>query len=188
MFDTFFNKCLVVAMMAALSNSLTFAPASSQDKTGTNPINFSFDARIYNENIWLNSPENSEQNSTTLEFRAPIFEGNWQFRARTRFVDVSLDTDGDGKRELNESGIGDTDFRFLTVPYTDFPNKIAIATGIEVFLPTAEKGLGSRRLSFGPQVFAVFFSPFGISDSLIAPAYQHKFSVYEETLRYKDYR
>ena len=52
--------------------------------------------------------------------------------------------------------------------------------GFETFLPTAEESLGSQRLSFGPQIFGVQFNPFGIKGTLIAPAYQHKFSVYEE--------
>ena len=57
---------------------------------------------------------------------------------------------------------------------------MAIAVGLETFLPTGNRIVGSERLSFGPQVFGVFFAPFGIKNSLIAPAYQHKFSVWED--------
>jgi hypothetical protein len=149
------------------------------DKTGTNPINFSHDFRIINEYLWLNTPGDSSQNITTLEFRTPFARGKWQFRARVRHTSVDLDLNNDGVDEVNEGGLGEVDFRLLTVPYLDMPNRRAIAVGLETFLPTAEEGLGSQRLSFGPQVFGVFFAPFGIKNSLIAPAYQHKFSVYE---------
>ena len=59
--------------------------------------------------------------------------------------------------------------------------KFAIATGLEVFLDTAEEdSLGSGATSLGPQVFAVFFKPFGGLFYLMSPAYQHKFSVDED--------
>jgi hypothetical protein len=57
---------------------------------------------------------------------------------------------------------------------------MAVAVGLETFLPTGKNAVGSQRASFGPQVFGVFFAPFGIKGTLIAPAYQHKFSFYEE--------
>ena len=61
-------------------------------------------------------------------------------------------------------------------------NKFALATGFEVFFPSASNdALGTENLSLGPQVFGVFFTPFGIPGTLIAPAYQHKFSVYDES-------
>ena len=90
----------------------------------------------------------------------------------------------DGGNEVNDTGFGDFDFRFLTVPVLDMKNKYAIAAGFETFLPSAtENSLGSGALSFGPQIFGVFFSPFGIKGTLIAPAYQHKFSVDEDKNR-----
>ena len=46
-------------------------------------------------------------------------------------------------------------------------------------LEASEDALGSGTTTFGPQVFAVFFAPFGIN-GLFAPAYQHKFSVEED--------
>jgi hypothetical protein len=59
---------------------------------------------------------------------------------------------------------------------------MAVAAGVEVFLNTAsEDALGANAISLGPQVFGVFFKPFGGYFDLIAPAYQHKFSVYEES-------
>lgn len=155
--------------------------AMQADKTGTNPINFTFDARIYNEYQWLNTEGDGNQNITTLEFRAPFLDGKWQFRARARYADISADLNDDGSDDLNDSGAGDTDFRFLTVPYLDMAKKRALAFGLEVFLDTASKdSLGSGATSLGPQVFAVFFKPFGGLIDLFAPAYQHKFSVDED--------
>jgi hypothetical protein len=43
-----------------------------KDKTGTNPMNFTFDARLYNEYQWLNTAGDGGQNITTFEFRAPF--------------------------------------------------------------------------------------------------------------------
>lgn len=91
--------------------------AMKADKTGTNPINFTYDARIYNEYQWLNTDGDGDQNITTLEFRAPIMDGKWQFRVKTRYQGIEADLNDDGKDDINESGWGDTDIRFLTVPY-----------------------------------------------------------------------
>ena len=56
--------------------------ADESDKTGTNPINFQRDIRLYNEFSWLNTAGDGESNVTTLEFRQPFADGHWQFRAR----------------------------------------------------------------------------------------------------------
>ncbi|MGD8530581.1 MAG: hypothetical protein PVG97_06340, partial [Syntrophobacterales bacterium] len=151
------------------------------DKTGTNPINFTFDARIYNEYQWLNTDGDGNQNITTLEFRAPLVDGKLQFRVKARHLDIKADLNDDGSDDLDDSGFGDTDIRFLTVPYLDMAKKRAIAVGLEVFLDTASEDiLGSGATSLGPQVFCVFFKPFGGLFDLVAPAYQHKFSVDED--------
>jgi hypothetical protein len=151
------------------------------DKTGTNPINFTHDARLYNEFIWLNTAGDGSQNITTFEYRTPFAEGKWQFRARLRAASIEADLNDDGTDDVDDSGVGDFDFRFLTVPVINMQKKYAIAVGFETFLPTAtEDTLGSGALSFGPQVFGVFFAPLGIKGTLIAPAYQHKFSVDED--------
>jgi len=151
------------------------------DKTGANPINFTHDLRLYNEYIWLNTAGDGYQNITTLEYRQPIFGGKWQFRTRIRGVSIEADLNNDGIDDVDEGGLGELAFRLLTVPIMNMKKKFALAVGFETFLPTAqEPALGSQRLSFGPQVFAVFFAPFGIKGTLIAPAYQHKFSVWED--------
>jgi hypothetical protein len=155
--------------------------ASKSDKSGTNPINFTYDLRIYNEYQWLKNSD-GHQNISTLEYRMPFAEGKWQFRVRTRATSFSADLNRDGSTDVDEGGMGDTDFRFLTVPIMDAPNKFALAFGFETFLNTASRdSLGSGTTSLGPQVFGVFFKPFGGFFDLIAPAYQHKFSVREES-------
>ncbi len=53
---------------------------NKSDQTGTNPINFTFDLRVYNEYLWLNTAGDGDQNITTVEFRAPFADGKWQFR------------------------------------------------------------------------------------------------------------
>lgn len=178
---------LVIVAIATLAlpemSNAQEKPAAKKgaDKTGTNPINFSHDFRVFNEYLSLNTPGDGNQNVSTMEFRTPFASGKWQFRTRIRYTALNLDLNDDGIDEVNKQGLGDVDFRLLTVPYLDMPNRFALAAGLETFLPTAEQGLGSQRLSFGPQAFAVFFAPLGIKNSLVAPAYQHRFSVYESS-------
>jgi len=182
---------LAAALLIAVMPFQVLAEADAQsemkaDKTGTNPINFTFDARLYNEYQWLNTEGDGHQNVTTAEFRAPLLDGKLQFRVKGRYVDIGADLNDNGNDDLDDSGFGDTDIRFLAVPYLDMAKKRAIAVGLEVFLDTAsEDVLGSGATSLGPQVFAVFFKPFGGLFDLMAPAYQHKFSVDEDDGRSK---
>jgi hypothetical protein len=160
--------------------------ALKKDKTGTNPVNFTFDARIYNEYLWLNTVGDGNQNVTTFEFRTPFAGGKWQFRVRARYSLINADLNGDGIDDLDDSGFGDTDFRFLTVPYVNMSKKLAFGVGLETFLDTASKdSLGAGAISLGPQVFLALFAPFGIKGTLFVPAYQHKFSVDEADGRSK---
>lgn len=173
--------CGVIIVVGLGILAVTAQAADKNDKTGTNPINFTHDVRLYHEYQFLNTPGDGEQHVTTLEFRTPFDNGKWQFRMRARVQALKIDANNDGIDEVNDEGVGDFDFRLLTVPIVDMKNKFALAAGFEIFLPTAtEDSLGSGALSFGPQVFAVFFAPFGIKGTLIAPAYQHKFSVDED--------
>lgn len=147
----------------------------TDDKSGTNPINFTFDARLYNEYQWLNVDGDGGQNITTFEFRAPIADGEWQVRAKIRanYLDVN-------QAGISEFGFGDMDIRFLTVPIMIPEKKFALAYGVEFFFPTASHDvLGSNAYTVGPQLFLAFFGVFDFID-LVAPGYQHQFSVYEE--------
>jgi hypothetical protein len=140
------------------------------DKTGTNPLNFSFDARLYHEYQGLNTTGDGAQNITTFEFRTPFAGGSWQFRGKIRGVGRTADNDGDGIDDVDEYGLGDTDLRFMTIPYL---KKFGVATGVEIFLDTAsEDVLGSGADKVAPFVFFGIFNPLG-KGSLIVPGYQH---------------
>ena len=173
----------ILVMVGSLSiNALAqdAQDAMKKDKTGTNPINFTFDARLYNEYLWLNTEGDGHQNVSTFEFRAPTLGGKLQVRVKARYVDIAADVDDDGSDDISDSGLGDTDVRLLAVPYVDMPNMRAIAEGLEAFFDTAEEdSLGSGTTTLGPQVFAVFFKPFGGFFDIAAPAYQHQISVDE---------
>jgi hypothetical protein len=88
----------------------------------------------------------------------------------------------DGIDEIDESGFGDIDMRFLTVLKLNMENKTAWAAGLEVFLNTAsEDVLGLGATALGPQIFYVKFLPRG----LFAPGLQYKFSIDEDFGRMK---
>ncbi len=154
-------------------------PDFSGDKTGTNPLNFTYDARLYDEYRWLNTDGDGRQNLITAEFRMPIAGGKWQARAKIRRNNFKADFNNDGFNDVNEGGFGDTDIRFGTVPYLSMETKIGVFTGVEFFLDTAsEDALGAGANSVAPFVFVAFFNPMG-PGSIFAPGYQHTYSVSE---------
>jgi hypothetical protein len=125
-----------------------------KDKTGTNPINFSKDFRVYNEFTWLNTPGDSYNNVTTLEYRTSFADGKWQWRIRGRYSFLKADLNDDGSNEIKQNGLGDVDMRFLTVLNYNFENNTAWAAGVELFLDTAtEDVLGTGANTIGPQIF-----------------------------------
>jgi hypothetical protein len=157
----------------------------AKDKTGTNPVNFTFDARLYNEYRWLNTAGDGGQNLTTFEFRAPFASGKWQFRGKVRAVDLKADFNDDGTDDVDEFGFGDTDLRLMTVPYMNLEKKMAVALGVEFFLNTAsEDELGAGATSVAPLIFLGFFNPIG-PGSVLFPGYQHTFSIDESDGRSK---
>jgi hypothetical protein len=157
--------------------------ASKSDKSGTNPVNFTYDLRFYNEYQWMKDYD-GHRNISTVEYRMPLMDGKWQVRVKARATSFSADLNGDGSTDIDQGGLGDTDFRFLTVPIMDAEKKFAFAYGLETFMDTASHdSLGSGTNCLGPQVFFGFFSPFNGFFDLIAPGYQHKFSVHEENGR-----
>lgn len=152
----------------------------AKDKTGTNPVNFTFDARLYNEYRWLNTAGDGGQNLTTFEFRAPFASDKWQFRGKLRAVDLKADFNNDGTDDVDEFGFGDIDLRFMTVPYFNLKKKFAVALGVEFFLNTAsEDALGAGATSVAPLIFLGFFNPIG-PGSVLFPGYQHTFSIDED--------
>jgi hypothetical protein len=168
----------VIAQTA--DESAAFEAAKKADKTGTNPMNFTFDARIYNEYRELNTAGDGDQNITTFEFRAPIFDKKWQVRAKVRYASLTADLNDDGTDDVDESGMGDTDLRIMTIPYINMKKRIALAPGMEVSLDTAsEDALGSGTTTLAPFMFLGYFNPIG-KGSIFVPGYQHFFSVDEE--------
>jgi hypothetical protein len=168
----------VLALPQACAQDGTEA-AVKADKTGTNPMNFTYDARVYNEFQWLNTKGDGHQNVTTLELRVPFADGKWQFRGRVRGVDLAADLNDDGSDDLNETGMGDSDFRLMTIPYMS--KKGAVALGTEFFFDTAsEDELGAGSTTVAPLVFLAYFNPIG-KGSILVPGYQHLISVeYDE--------
>ena len=154
-----------------------------KDKTGTNPANFTFDARLYNEYQWLNTAGDGGQNITTFEFRAPFADGKWQFRSKLRAVDLKADFNDDGTDDVDDFGFGDIDVRFMTIPYMNMKKKLGVALGVEFFLNTAsEDSLGAGAWTVAPLVFLPIFNLLG-PGSIFVPGYQHKISFYEDSGR-----
>ncbi|MDX2494981.1 MAG: hypothetical protein QNK27_08485 [Desulfuromusa sp.] len=167
------NSLLLIVLLCFFAGN-SLGASAKQDKTGTNPVNFTYDLKIYNEFSWLNP--DGEQNVTTLVAKAPFADDKWQLQVKLRYSSLDVGP-------VDDSGFGDIDVRLLTVPYLNMEAKKAVAIGIEAFFDTAsEDSLGSGATSLGPQVFMVFFNPFGIN-GLFAPAYQHKFSIDEDSGR-----
>ena len=79
------------AVFLPLAGSAEEEPDFSGDKTGTNPINFTHDLRVYNEYLWLNTKGDGDKNVMTVEYRQPLLDGAWQFRTRIRLTDVQAD-------------------------------------------------------------------------------------------------
>ncbi len=153
---------------ASVSSAAEQVDDQAKDSTGTNPINFTNDFRIYLELQGLNAGPDSGGQTLTFEYRRPLAD-RWQFRTRLRGVSRSFDVD-------TTTGVGDFDIRILHVPHAT--KSWAVAVGLEAILDTATNDLlGEGKWSLGPQVFLIKFAPFGLPGTLFAPAYQHVFHV-----------
>jgi hypothetical protein len=165
-----------------------------KDNTGTNPVNFTYDFRLYTELASLPSNGGS-LNTTTAEFRLPLgrdvanlrgdepgslfYDMGERFQLRTRIPYQNLSVDnpmGDPLFETSEvSGIGDINFRLLGIAYAS--QKLIVAPGLEVFVDTATNdALGAGTTTLAPVLFAVFPGILG-PKSLFAPGYQYVFNV-----------
>jgi hypothetical protein len=161
------------------------------DNTGTNPINFTYDARFYMETSWF---DGGSLIAPTFEFRVPLGRdlANLTNQKEGKFNDLGQkfalrlkvrpqqnlnldDPGGDPTAGANISGMGDMDFRFLAIPYVT--KKFGVAAGLEAYFPTATNELlGTGRYALRPQVFAGFFGLFG-KNSIFAPGYLYVFDV-----------
>jgi len=160
-----------------------------KDNTGTNPINFTYDARFYTETNWLR-PDDSSLITNTYELRLPlgrtmsnltnqklgIFNDLGSRHAvRLKYRYKSLNTAEGQGANTNISGTGDLDLRYLYVPWVT--NKKGLALGLEVYLPTASNPLlGTGKTVLRPQAFFGFFGLLG-KNSLFVPGILYLFDV-----------
>ncbi len=185
-----FQKTTLILTAFTVTTSLALA---QDDNTGTNPVNFTYDARFIAEVAQFDEGGGSLV-TNTFELRWPLGRNiaNLQgaqagslfydmgtkvgMRFRARYQNLSVDTPGAAPFDTSEvSGIGDIDARALYLAYTSA--KLIIATGLEAFFDTASNdALGSGKTSLGPQVFTVFPGILG-GRSLFAPGYQYVFDV-----------
>jgi len=158
---------------------------NTKDKSGTNPINFQTELRFFNEYSWLNTAGDGNQNLVTMEYRAPIdLAKKYQLRTRLRHNAIKADLNDDGNNDINDAGLGDIDFRILSVPW--FKGANAFAWAFEVSLNTAsDPTLGSGATAIIPQVFyGRFFRgnplPIYSGGGIFVPGLQWKVSIEED--------
>ena len=167
--------------------------AKQKDNTGTNPVNFTYDFRLYTEMAQLNQKGGSLI-TNTAEFRLPLGRdianlqgagpgslfydmGNmFQLRFKARYQNLSVDNpDSDPFGSSEVSGIGDFDARVLAIAYAS--KSFILAPGLEAFFDTASNdALGSGKTSLAPVIFGVFPGILG-GKSLFAPGYQYVFDI-----------
>ncbi len=187
-------KTITLFLLVAIA-STAFAQeeeAPKKDNTGTNPINFTYDYRLYYE-MQQFKDDGGSQNRTIMEFRAPLGRdlsnvlgergdafSHWgnrmQLRFRTYYNTLNLNQ-SDGT-STTTSGIGDFDARFMAIAHVN--KKWGVAPGVEAFFNTASyDSLGSNIIS--PMLFFGFFNLIG-NRSIFAPGYQYQFNVDGETV------
>jgi hypothetical protein len=184
------KHAFVIAVVVLVLFGLTMQVQAQQDNTGTNPVNFTYDFRLYAEMQSLPIDDGSLI-INTVEARWPLgrdvanlkgegagslfhdMGSKFGMRVRARYSNLSFATpDSD---TYSVSGIGDFDARLLYLPYIG--QKTIIAVGLEGFFDTATNdALGSGKTSLGPTVIGVFPGLVG-RGSLFAPAYQYVFDV-----------
>ncbi len=187
--STKISMIVLLVLILAVPAVVWAQEEKKEDDTGTNPINFTYDARFYTETSWLR-PDNSSLITNTFELRMPLgrtmsnltnqklgifndLGSRHALRLKYRYKSLNLGT-GPGLN-TNISGTGDLDFRYLYVPYVT--NKWGLAGGLEAFFPTASNdALGSGKTVLRPQIFAGFFGLFGKA-SIFAPGLLYLFDV-----------
>ena len=171
--------------------------AKKKDNTGTNPINFTYDYRLYTEMQHFTDDAGSQIRGV-MEFRAPLGRdmanvlgkeaGLWRdlgsrfaLRFRAYYNSLTLiDNTSDPSVANTVSGIGDMDARFLWLAHAT--NKFALAPGLEAFFNTSSPDvLGSGSTVLAPTIFFGFFNLLG-NRSIFAPGFQYHFNVNGETV------
>ena len=121
--------------------------SAQEDNTGTNPVNFTYDFRLFTEMASLPSDDSSLITST-IEFRWPFgrdianLKGvgagsryhdmgrRWGMRIRARHSNLSVDVPGAGTYSV--SGIGDFDARLLYLPYVGKKSILAVGLVLRI--------------------------------------------------------
>ena len=167
--------------------------SQEKDNSGTNPANFTYDARFYFEMAGFSDPGGSYL-TNYMEFRLPlgrdivkaagldnesvIHDLGKKFGARIRFryKDLNIETPGSGAFEnSNVSGIGDIDARVLWMAYGS--KNVIVVPGLEAtFNTSSHDALGYGANVLAPTLFGVFPGLLG-KGSLFAPGYQYLFDV-----------
>jgi hypothetical protein len=151
--------------LMTLSGQTIQAQEEKEDNSGTNPIAFTNDFRMYTD--IQSAPGDVSGTRTTWEFRKPVSQ-TWAVRMRAAQVSVS---GGSGAVQ----GMGDIDARVLWTPHVSA--KTAVALGVEGFFNTASEPLfGTGRTAIGPQMFFAWFNCLG-PGTIFAPGFQERFDV-----------
>jgi hypothetical protein len=183
------NLCLIFLILIV---PMAVLAQKEKDNTGTNPINFTYDYRMYSEMAELVDP-NGSQITNTFEFRWPwgrdlaalkgeeagsrLFDmgKSWAGRIKVRYKNLSLDNAESELGTMEVSGVGDIDGRILWAAYAS--SSWGFAPGLEAFFNTATNpylGYGVNVLA--PTIFFGFFGKLGKA-SILAPGYQFWFDV-----------
>jgi hypothetical protein len=182
---------LVMVLLTCAAGAV-FAQEEKRDDTGTNPVNFTYDFRLYTE-LQQFPDDAGSQVKNTAEFRVPLgrdianLKGDQakdspfydmgeklSLRFRANYASVSRN-DPTGTGSETTTGISDMDFRLLGIAYAS--KDVILAPGLEVFLDTSSNdALGSGENALGPVMFAVFPALVG-PGSLFAPGYQYVFDI-----------
>jgi len=186
-------------LLGILCLGISLGAFAQKDNTGTNPANFTYDARFYSEMAALKDQGGSLLTST-FELRLPlgrdlanvlgtdnenlIYDLGTKFgsRIRTRYKNLNIDNPGEAPFDnSNVSGIGDLDVRVLYMAYAS--KKLLVVPGLEVTFNTAtHDALGSGKTLLSPMLFGVFPGLLG-KGSLFAPGYQYVFDISGDDIR-----
>ena len=186
------NVTFLLVTILFLAASSTFAQEKKKDNSGTNPINFTYDYRLYTEMQHFANDAGS-QIRNIMEFRAPLGRdmskflgpeaGFWQdlgsefaIRMRAYYNSLTLtDTSSAPFGTNTVSGIGDFDARLIWLAHAT--NKWGIAPALEVFFNTSSPDvLGGGSTVLAPTIFFGFFNIMG-NRSIFAPGFQYHFNV-----------
>jgi hypothetical protein len=181
-----------ILLIALVCPTMVVAQEKKKDNTGTNPVNFTYDYRLYTE-LQQFTNESGSLVKHTMEWRAPLGRdlanvkgkedgfyhdmGNlFSLRFRAYYENLSInDPSSDPFGSSSVSGIGDFDARLLAIAYSK--GTLILAPGVEAFFNTASNdALGSGKDTLAPVVFAVFPGLLG-GRSLFAPGYQYVFDI-----------